>query len=88
MFAGPETTKMSMPAMPAEEGHLSVFSVGVVPLHQIRRQAAHGCWINNRPHHVVYTGSGRSQMGLTLTEFPGKYRLERWLIGRPGILGH
>ena len=25
-------------------------------------------------------------MGLILVEFPGKYRLERWLIGRPQIL--
>ena len=25
--------------------------------------------------------------GLWLTNFPGKYRLERWLVGLPGVLG-
>lgn len=25
-------------------------------------------------------------IGLSLTDFPGKYRLERWLVMRPGVL--
>ena len=25
--------------------------------------------------------------GLLLMNFPGKYQLERWLVGRPGVLG-
>jgi len=26
-------------------------------------------------------------VGLLLMNFPGKYQLERWLVGRPGVLG-
>jgi hypothetical protein len=26
-------------------------------------------------------------IGITVMDFPGKRRLERWVVGRPGVLG-
>ena len=36
---------------------------------------------------TLVTQSPMALVGLLLMNFPGKYRLERWLLRRPGVLG-